>query len=736
MRKRLRRCSFPSRLVSTIGFRSSNRKITRKEIQEVDVKKACQTILQPKAPIALRLQGSLLYGLSRVYSQQCHYVLTDAERVQAHMRAFYSALGGSDNALDPQAGKSRPKDLILPDDPEFELTLTLPVLHFDDEGNLVVPQSSQASRKTSSQLSPVQADASLSSSNRSFLGGFDLSQSPFGREKSLVQDPFAADTMTPGKGGDGLIPFGDEERQLQAFGDWGLEIDADGNVIPTVEEPEPELPQLPRLDDEEAAAVMHQDEFIQFDNQGDVIMSREGAALSSDPPIPRRQEQEQEQGPEREKKREQDQEQEVAMEDEVNFGQAPVRAQRQRRRRFLAPDDRTKISRQEIKAWSANYLANAEQAAQPRHGTTAAEARKNAFHLIFGRGIAGVGLPTGAPDLSNPLALHFAGEGLQACLLGIIVERRDGGEGEVPRGGRRRRSALEALELEEEDAERRVRRRLSGESDEDHQHAGQSAEPLLQPDDALLPTVGDDEVPPVEVGRRAGSALPDLPSDLPWNRPSSQIPSSSVKGGSRPPSRQVSASPLHGRSGRGTVIPAAEIERFSDQPAFGSDGLGSEGFFAPLHSGGAAAHSPFSSDPITLSQQDAAAHKATSQAMRDALDLEGRNFLGFVEAVARERGYCYPSDDDEEEEQEEEEAQRRRRRRQHWVDFEELFEAGDKKRGVVAQAFYHVLSLATKNVIGVRQDGQEENRPFGTIRLGVEVPDGGGDEEEGLGRRS
>lgn len=71
------------------------------------MRKACETILQPTAPIALRLQGSLLFGLSRVYSQQCHYVLTDAERVQAHMRAFYTVLGGTDNGLDPQAGKSR-----------------------------------------------------------------------------------------------------------------------------------------------------------------------------------------------------------------------------------------------------------------------------------------------------------------------------------------------------------------------------------------------------------------------------------------------------------------------------------------------------------------------------------------------------------------------------------------------------------------------------------------------------
>lgn len=96
-----------TRLVSTIGLRSTNRKISRKAIQDVNVRKACQTILQPGAPIALRLQSSLLYGVSRVYSQQCNYVLTDAEKVQSHMRAFYGVVGGSENALDPQAGKAR-----------------------------------------------------------------------------------------------------------------------------------------------------------------------------------------------------------------------------------------------------------------------------------------------------------------------------------------------------------------------------------------------------------------------------------------------------------------------------------------------------------------------------------------------------------------------------------------------------------------------------------------------------
>jgi meiotic recombination protein REC8 len=95
------------RLVSTIGLRSNRRKISRKAIQEVDVEKACETILQPGAPIALRLQGNLLFGLSSVFSQQCSYVLNDAEKVQTHMREYYGALGGSGNALDPHAGKAK-----------------------------------------------------------------------------------------------------------------------------------------------------------------------------------------------------------------------------------------------------------------------------------------------------------------------------------------------------------------------------------------------------------------------------------------------------------------------------------------------------------------------------------------------------------------------------------------------------------------------------------------------------
>ena len=52
------------RLVATLGSKSALRKVNRKDIQAVDVKKACQTIIMPEAPLALRLQSNLLYSYS------------------------------------------------------------------------------------------------------------------------------------------------------------------------------------------------------------------------------------------------------------------------------------------------------------------------------------------------------------------------------------------------------------------------------------------------------------------------------------------------------------------------------------------------------------------------------------------------------------------------------------------------------------------------------------------------
>jgi N terminus of Rad21 / Rec8 like protein len=48
------------RLVATLGSNSSLKTVTRKKILNVDVHRACDTIQNPEAPMALRLQGNLL----------------------------------------------------------------------------------------------------------------------------------------------------------------------------------------------------------------------------------------------------------------------------------------------------------------------------------------------------------------------------------------------------------------------------------------------------------------------------------------------------------------------------------------------------------------------------------------------------------------------------------------------------------------------------------------------------
>ena len=111
-----------ARLVATLGSKHNLKKINRKAILDVNVPKTCQIIIEPQAPMALRLQSNLLYeetrplylsylltpsryGVSRVFLQQSRYALSDAQMAQANMNALLKAVRTS--ALDPNAGKAR-----------------------------------------------------------------------------------------------------------------------------------------------------------------------------------------------------------------------------------------------------------------------------------------------------------------------------------------------------------------------------------------------------------------------------------------------------------------------------------------------------------------------------------------------------------------------------------------------------------------------------------------------------
>lgn len=92
------------RLVATVG-KASQRKLNRKTLQEVNIPRACEKILDPGAPLALRLQGNLLYGVSRVFSHQCNYVLSDAGKTQSDMMTYFRSMKTSET--DEKAGKTK-----------------------------------------------------------------------------------------------------------------------------------------------------------------------------------------------------------------------------------------------------------------------------------------------------------------------------------------------------------------------------------------------------------------------------------------------------------------------------------------------------------------------------------------------------------------------------------------------------------------------------------------------------
>lgn len=529
-------------------------------------------------------------------------------------------------------------------DPAFELQFNLPELRLDDDGNVV--SQKKETQKTSSQMSPFSNN--LSSGSRGSAAGLLVSQCPASVSFHHLEMPFGRDSLASQKPGEGGLNMAvGEEEPLIMDDDWGIHIDADGNIV----QEEPELPALPNLHSDNAGPVLPQDEpGPVLEDEAEMIIDMGGDALPEAEAFPQPQ-------------RPQDQ---LAIEDSSSVtGVAPAR---NRKPKLIRPDRSTMLRRADQHALNNNYLARMDQARNKPRGPTAAQGRHNANQYLFGNGIFGVGVDNGITGPNHPLGQLFSGVTLQRNTFGFVIDGDDGqGEEEAQAHGQRRSSGQAFPEDAEAEEGRRVRPRL------DDNQPGQAAQLSIQEDKGAF------FEPEIEVGREPGSVLSNV--SAPWNRPGS-LPGSSAKGSVRAtgagPSR-VSASPLHGR---GANLPA--IERFSDDLPFGSDGL-----------------LPHESSSVYGGPAGGEGATATSQMMQDALDGEGRNFLGFVEGVAATKG-----DDDG--------AQRR------WLDFDDLFEPRDANKVVVTQAFCHILTLATRDMIKVRQEDSREVE-FGTIRIGVKV---------------
>ncbi|KAI9670917.1 MAG: hypothetical protein M1817_003802 [Caeruleum heppii] len=689
-------------LVATLGPKSTLRKVNRKAILEVNVPKACETILMPEAPMALRLQSNLLYGVSRVYSQQCGYVLTDAQNAQTNIRALLKIVKATE--LDPDAGKARPEQLVLPDDPAFLPDIPWPTIDLD----FSTLDLSSASSHQSSDLSPYSRRSSQTSgriddvsqlglvipTSETGVGDIDrliLPGEDFGRvrrESRLdIDGPVVEDE------GDGYLP--DVDFEFDAEGnvrDIGTDERADDRAAPdilTTTRFSRDSGASGRVRREHAEGLRARLEEQPLEQQYDMTVGDDYHLLAEAEPFPER----------------------VPVvgasptpleEESLESGGALLQRHR-KAPRAMEMDEVIELRNTDLNLWSEHYVANMTVSARAKtKKKVSRQAKKNAAVWVYEGGIGGVGAGLGSAHIPFPLQM-FSGA---ALLQALRPEMTPTSPQKRPRG-------------EEGEAEDGRERRLRPRSEDGHQ-IGRGGDTLMDDDGLVLP--GDDDG--FEVGREAPPSLQDISSTMPWNittsihgsrqgssaqtgrgflssglgpalsssigRPGAYLGPSET--GSLPPrraSRQISASPLFGR-GR-----PSGLERFSSLEL-------PEGEEEEINLLGP----PISEDREALEEFQLfgpaagvdTQTAAQTQFIKETLDWESGNFLDFIRTgiAARQEGASNL-----------EEAVGRAS-----VSFEELLLPAENSKMVAAQGFVHTLLLATKNLILVRQD-----EDYGEIRM-------------------
>ncbi|KAF3765058.1 hypothetical protein M406DRAFT_70440 [Cryphonectria parasitica EP155] len=697
-------------LVANSSNNGNGRQLHRKIIEKVNVPQACDTIEKPPgAPIALRLQGSLLYGVSGVFNKHSTYLLTDVEKVCGQIRAsLCKSQKASQNAIDPKAGKAKRHQLMLGDDPDFVPDPSLPTLEFDKYGDLVIPglQTNLRPKYLSQDFAISPADqSSASTANTPFINlnilrtpsqrSINLA-SPVGKGKQVLRD---------GRSFLGDFDFGfDEDIAPEP----PIQIDSDGNII---EMPEPELPAYPsdikpfsspsgihspgvykklRLAQPAKQTPTRQpranqtrgdDAFFvdddgltpMYDDVPEEIPIMDGAtnnnAQSGDIVSRHR-------SPCNEPMSSQS----------AHATQPKEKKRKPREPKLITADVETQVRKTEFKSWSDDYVARMveghvkQDKAKFQKGTTF-----KARNTMFDAGIGGVGSITSRMGRGYELAEFLSGDRLMELVLGDTldaIKRKVEKEIEKERqGGRQRRSASLAFTSDEEDKNgksRRVRLRADDGNqglEPDQQHGRGQPEKGLADSYAVLM---DDELP--EMGRKhLGSALSDkrLSVNVPWNRPSSTgLTSAANYKKCKVGSHTVDNSPLD----RQTAVNHQSTIHLSDSAM----PVSRAGRLIPSQQ--VDTFSPFSYNEFGLAVGVSPQETNTSQSMPTELDGESQNFLAYVKRVAADRG----EEDDY--------------KNQRWIEFDDLMEVQDKTKEVAAQAFFQVLKLAGKGQIQVNQE--------------------------------
>jgi meiotic recombination protein REC8 len=334
---------------------------------------------------------------------------------------------------------------------------------------------------------------------------------------------------------------------------------------------------------------------------------------------------------------------------------APLR-RKVRVAKIIPLDTRMELSNNDLIRWNTNYLSNMADKNRESYAKKALiQAKKNAHEWTLGGGIAAVAARAKTSKVTTHLDI-FAGATLYEMITGFQLS---------PTGKKRSR------ESEAEDAvdsERRGRPRF-----EDEDQIGRGADVELV--DEGLQMHSDVEMP-----REAVEGMEDISSVMPWNitasiRGSSVVrPPPGSRAGSQGRFRIISASPLTGRSRPSGLDPIMVEEEEGDTS---DSGVGED-----VALGGISENEFEKSGPAAHVDKQTTTRHSWQQ---DVIDQESINFREFVEHAIEEKrraqGLGSPKEG------------------LNMIDFDELLPPKSNSRVVAAQAFLHVLSLASKNMI-------------------------------------
>ncbi|TPX34152.1 hypothetical protein SmJEL517_g03134 [Synchytrium microbalum] len=124
-------------LAATLGPRGSLKRLTKKDYNAVEIPKACEFLDTPPEPLALRMtyvsgvlfrlkavfyssqtRSNLLVGVARVYSQQWQFYLADVNHVFLAIRKAYGSKSVKEVNIDMPIAEARPENITVPINPD------------------------------------------------------------------------------------------------------------------------------------------------------------------------------------------------------------------------------------------------------------------------------------------------------------------------------------------------------------------------------------------------------------------------------------------------------------------------------------------------------------------------------------------------------------------------------------------------------------------------------------------